>query len=268
MKETFFDPDLEPEDSALPEVNAIPANELDTPAETEPAKETPAAAKRELWGYDIKTLLIGSVALIALLAYAFWPDEPPARALIPETPAPVQQEENPGQGLTSTSEQTDAVALASTEGMTQPGPSLPAAEDIVPGNTETTTSSEAKELKEYSEANRQAIALLNNRVRDSEKRLADIESKLNSLGTRQATAPQKTSSTKTNHRVKSPPAVNNTGLKGWRINTVYPGMAWITHNGSTWSVQPGDQVNGLTIRSIDAEHRIVITSKGVIRQGD
>lgn len=54
MKESYFDPDLEPEDSALPEVNAIPANELDTPSDTAAAKEVPAAAKWGLWVMTLK----------------------------------------------------------------------------------------------------------------------------------------------------------------------------------------------------------------------
>ncbi|HHU4047864.1 TPA: hypothetical protein ACUB6H_003498 [Enterobacter cloacae] len=271
MKESYFDPDLEPEDSALPEVNAIPANELDTPSDTAAAKEVPAAAKWGLWGYDLKTLLLAGAAVIALLAYAFWPDEPPARALIPDSPASAQQEAKTEQDLHTSGKQDEELNSASPDGIPEPMPSRSLAEDPdreLIGLTGSVDNKEVSELKEYGEANRQAITLLNDRVKDSEKRLADIEAKLNTLSTKQALAPQKAPTSTTAHRVKNVSTAGSSGLKGWRINTVYPGMAWITHNGSTWSVQPGDKVNGLTIRSIDAERRIVVTSKGVIRQGD
>ncbi len=271
MKDSFFDPDLEPEASALPEVNAIPANELETQSDTAPAKEAPAAPKWGLWGYDLKTLLLAGAAVIALLAYAFWPDEPPARALIPDSPTPAQQEVKTGKDLNSPGKQDSDLNSAAPDELTEPMPSQSLTEDTdreLIGATGSFDNKKVSELQEYGEANRQAITLLNDRVRDSEKRLADIEAKLNTLSTKQASAPQKGSTTTTAHRVKNVSAAGNSGLKGWRINTVYPGMAWITHNGSTWSVQPGDQVNGLTIRSIDAERRIVVTSKGVIRQGD
>lgn len=100
MKDSFFDPDLEPEDSALPEVNAVPENEREPQSDKATVKEAPAAPKWGLWGYDLKTLLLAGAAVIALLAYAFWPDEPPARALIPDPPSPSQQEVNTGQNLT------------------------------------------------------------------------------------------------------------------------------------------------------------------------
>ncbi len=271
MKDSFFDPDLEPEDSALPEVNAVPENEREPQSDKAPAKEVPAAPKWGLWGYDLKTLLLAGAAVIALLAYAFWPDEPPARALIPDPPSPSQQEVNTGQNLNSPGKQDGELNSATPDELTEPMPSQPLPEDSdreLTGTTGSFDNKKVSELKEYGEANRQAITLLNDRVRDSEKRLADIEAKLNSLSTKQAASPQKGTATTTARRVKNVSAAGSSGLKGWRINTVYPGMAWITHNGSTWSVQPGDQVNGLTIRSIDAERRIVVTSKGVIRQGD
>lgn len=271
MKDSFFDPDLVPEDSALPEVNAVPENEREPQSDKAPAKEAPAAPKWGLWGYDLKTLLLAGAAVIALLAYAFWPDEPPARALIPDASTPAQQEVNTGQELNAPGKQDSDLNSAAPDELTEPMPSQPQPEDTdreLTGTTGSFDNKKVSELKEYGEANRQAITLLNDRVRDSEKRLADIEAKLNSLSTKQASAPQKGTTTTTAHRVKNVSAAGNSGLKGWRINTVYPGMAWITHNGSTWSVQPGDQVNGLTIRSIDAERRIVVTSKGVIRQGD
>ncbi|AZS59253.1 hypothetical protein C5E18_24355 (plasmid) [Pectobacterium parmentieri] len=271
MKESFFEPDLEPEDTVLPEVNTIRTNETETPSDTAPAKEPPAAPKWGLWGYDLKTLLLAGAAVIALLAYAFWPDEPQPQALTPDSPPPAQQEVNIGQGLNLSSKQDDELSSATPDGITEPEPSQSLAENTdraLIGATASVDNKEFRELKEYGEANRQAIKLLNDRIRDSEKRLADLEAKLNTLSTKQASAPQKVSTTTPSHRVKNVSAAANSGLKNWRINTVYPGMAWITHNGSTWSVQPGDQVNGLTIRSIDAERRIVVTSKGVIRQGD
>jgi len=49
------------------------------------------------------------------------------------------------------------------------------------------------------------------------------------------------------------------------LNTVYAGQAWIQDAERTYVVQAGDTVKGITIVSIDARERRVVTSQGVIR---
>ncbi|HBD4359320.1 TPA: hypothetical protein KJK02_005700, partial [Escherichia coli] len=56
-------------------------------------------------------------------------------------------------------------------------------------------------------------------------------------------------------------------LSGVKINSLYPGLAWVTWQGSSWALRPGDQFAGTTILSIDEQKREIVTSAGVIRQG-
>lgn len=122
-----------------------------------------------------------------------------------------------------------------------------------------TETPEAETLRAYSTTNREAITLLNDRTGDVEQRLAGMEGQLKTLATPptpQAQPPEKS------------PALHDTStLQGWKIYALHPGVAWLAFNGSTWAAKKGDVLKGITILSIDTEQRVVITDKGVIRQG-
>lgn len=264
MKDEYFDSDLELEDSVLPKVG--PAEDADTEGMVSlpPAvEETPR--KRQIMGYDLSTLLIAGTALIALTVYAVWPDSPPPQAFIPDNTiqqAPLNHAEPPF--TPPTPEVTD----------TDPPSQMDTADTMPPAVTE----KETDEIRQYGVANREAITTLNGRLSNAERRLALLEDQLRSQQQRApltstATATRSAKATTTPHRVKrtdqSTAVARSTGsVKGWRVHTLYPGMAWITHSGSTWSVRPGDVLQGLTIRSIDIQRRVVVTDKGNIRQED
>ncbi|HHO9701235.1 hypothetical protein [Citrobacter braakii] len=251
MKENYFDSDLEPEEEAS-----------EAPARDEKPKN-----KRQFMGYDLSTLLIAGGVLVALLVYAVWPDEPPQRAFVPDhqaTPVAAPREE-------------DTPAPES-----EPLP-VPAPAPEPPQYTEPVQSAAATvdtlALQQASEANQQGISALGSRVSDAERRLAEIEARMKAMGTG-TTAPAKAASkpvqrttvksTSTHRTATARTGTGNqrsSGIQGWRVHTIYPGMAWITHGGSTWSVQAGDNINGMTIRSINATARTVTTDRGVIRQG-
>ncbi|HGM5420532.1 TPA: hypothetical protein ACKP1J_004972 [Serratia liquefaciens] len=250
MKEDYFDPDLAPDASLLPTDNTTATEELE-PSAPHVSDEKPK--KRQFFGYDLSTLLVAGAALIALTVYAIWPDSPPSRTFVPDEGA--QQVARP-------------VVPASTSEPVSSAAPIPMTTPESPALVVT----DSEEMKQYSAANREAITVLNGRTGNVEQRLAALEAQLHALAAKPVaqppiptTAGKVTPVKKVSH---TPSKVSKpTRVTGWRVNTVYPGMAWITHNGSTWSVQAGDVLQGMTIRSIDTQRRIVVTDKGVIRQG-
>lgn len=264
MKEDYFDKDLDPEETALPVIG--PAEDTDHEATTpSPPEEKEAPRKRQIMGYDLSTLLIAGAALIVLMVYAVWPDSPPPQVFIPDDtvqPTPTEHPEPPAE--IPTPEVTDKDPLSPAD----------MADTVLPSTTEKVTD----EIRQYGVDNREAITALSSRVADVERRLALLEEQLRAKQQHTAatvTAPRTPAakSATTIQRAKRPgqsaSATRSAGsVKGWRIHTLYPGMAWIAHNGSTWSVRPGDVLQGLTIRSIDTERRAVVTDKGTIRQED
>ncbi|MHC5209009.1 hypothetical protein [Pseudomonas chlororaphis] len=53
--------------------------------------------------------------------------------------------------------------------------------------------------------------------------------------------------------------------KGFSLNTIYAGQAWIQDSEQVYVVQVGDHVGDMQIQSIDPKGRQVLTTKGVIR---
>ncbi|EKS7814703.1 hypothetical protein [Edwardsiella piscicida] len=253
MKENYFDSDLEPEASPLPELHPEPETEK---SETQ-TKDNDQKAKRQFMGYDLSTLLIAGSVLVAMLAYAVWPDEPPTHAFIPDhqaAPAPV------------------APTVVEEAPAPEPEP-LQLAEPVQPAAPPV----DAQALQQVSEASKQGINALNSRVSEVERRLTVLEARIKAV---EASPPPhasaanqpakraavKSTTTRRTSTVRTGTvSQRSTGVQGWRVHTIYPGMAWITHGGSTWSVQAGDTLNGMSIRSINATTRTVTTDRGVIR---
>jgi hypothetical protein len=253
MKEKYFDSDLEPGASPLPELQPEPEAEK---AET-PTKDNDQKARRQFMGYDLSTLLIAGGVLVAMLVYAVWPDEPPPRAFVPD-------------------HQTAPATAPVVEEVPAPEPEPPQpAEPVQP----VAPPVDAQALQQVSEASQQGINALNGRVSEAERRLTALEARMKAAGTgtpapARAVSPPakraavKSTTTRRTSTVRTGAASQrSTGVQGWRVHTIYPGMAWITHGGSTWSVQAGDTLNGMSIRSINATARTVTTDRGVIRQG-
>ncbi|WP_435956126.1 hypothetical protein [Dryocola sp. BD626] len=116
---------------------------------------------------------------------------------------------------------------------------------------------------------------LSGRQDNSDKRIDALEARIKALEQmpRPPVSPAAPVRKATPHKsvARSTPARTTTahrsGVTGWRINSVYPGMAWLSDGKSTWAVYPGDTLNGMRIDAIDATRREVRTSRGVIRQG-
>ncbi|CAM3453505.1 hypothetical protein ACU75N_003969 [Yersinia enterocolitica] len=117
-----------------------------------------------------------------------------------------------------------------------------------------------EELRVYGENNREGIKALDQRLRLLEQQVAYLAQRpspasVSTMTTASAVAP------KASHRTAS----KNSGLRGASINSLYPGLAWVTYQGSTWALQPGDRIGHATVQRIDTQNREVITTAGVIR---
>lgn len=119
-------------------------------------------------------------------------------------------------------------------------------------------------LRIHGEKNREGLTAL-------ARRLDTLESRINALQKQTVPVPATTVSSPqppaSPVRKPTRTARHPRPLSGVKINSLYPGLAWVTWQGSSWALRPGDQFAGTTILSIDEQKREIVTSAGVIRQG-
>ncbi|WP_438429939.1 conjugal transfer protein TraP [Escherichia coli] len=118
-------------------------------------------------------------------------------------------------------------------------------------------------LRIHSEKTREGLTALARRLDTLESRISELQKHTVPAPAATAPSPQPTTPTR-----KAPRAGRNASpLSGVKIDSLYPGLAWVTWQGSSWALRPGDQFAGTTILSIDEQKREIVTSAGVIRQG-
>ncbi|EHC2080165.1 conjugal transfer protein TraP [Escherichia coli] len=119
-------------------------------------------------------------------------------------------------------------------------------------------------LRIHGEKTREGLTALARRLDTLESRINELQKHTVSVPTATAPSPQPTTTTTR----KAPRTARSASpLSGVKINSLYPGLAWVTWQGSSWALRPGDQFAGTTILSIDEQKREIVTSAGVIRQG-
>ncbi|PSY62325.1 conjugal transfer protein TraP [Escherichia coli] len=119
-------------------------------------------------------------------------------------------------------------------------------------------------LRIHGEKTREGLTALARRLDTLESRINELQK--HTVPAPAATAPSPQPTTTTTR--KAPRAGRNASqLSGVKIDSLYPGLAWVTWQGSSWALRPGDQFAGTTILSIDEQKREIVTSAGVIRQG-
>ncbi|EFN4301114.1 hypothetical protein FQJ10_19850 [Escherichia coli] len=119
-------------------------------------------------------------------------------------------------------------------------------------------------LRIHGEKTREGLTALARRLDTLESRISELQKHTVPVPTATAPSPQPTTTTTR----KSPRTARSASpLSGVKINSLYPGLAWVTWQGSSWALRPGDQFAGTTILSIDEQKREIVTSAGVIRQG-
>ncbi|EEY4101747.1 hypothetical protein EQJ94_26805, partial [Escherichia coli] len=119
-------------------------------------------------------------------------------------------------------------------------------------------------LRIHGEKTREGLTALARRLDTLESRINELQKHTVPVPTATAPSPQPTTTTAR----KAPRTARSANpLSGVKINSLYPGLAWVTWQGSSWALRPGDQFAGTTILSIDEQKREIVTSAGVIRQG-
>lgn len=289
----FFDPDLEPELNmpVIPPVtDASATKETDTPTEDDPdidideeeeeetdngdvaghtPRTTPEKKSLELLGWGWKAW-VGFIAIfIAGVAWLVWPEQAtvtPAGAQLVDTAAPASAPP----ASPDTPPQNDKLAESATPPVPPPAPD---SDTVTPVMT-----AQMAAQQQLGQRNQTDIAALTQRIAVLAQQVNTLEARMAAGATqcapvtastvkhvsppaKHAVAPVKKA--RPVHRAAQP--VTHRTTAGWHINTLYPGMAWLSHGDSTWAVRPGDTLQGLHITAIDIEHRRVITDHGVIR---
>lgn len=130
---------------------------------------------------------------------------------------------------------------------------------------------QVREGREFEAANREAITRLSDTVRAQTKALAVLQQQLDGV------AQENVRLGKLVTVLAVRPVADGTGrassgrkgtrsaLAGMRLESLQDGMAWISWQGRTWAVEPGDSLGSVTVRDIDTSGRSVMTSAGVLR---
>lgn len=127
-----------------------------------------------------------------------------------------------------------------------------------------------REGREFEAANREAITRLSDTVRAQTKALATLQQQFDGLAKENARLGNLVTVLAVRPDAESGPASSGrksprSALSGMRLESVQNGMAWVSWQGRTWAVQPGDSLGGVTVREVNAADRSVTTSAGVLR---
>lgn len=209
----------------------------------------PPAEKRPLW--DQPKVQLAALAVFAVVGLAW-----KLSASAPATPAPPH----------FASTVTPAVApppAAVTEsapvssGDTRDAPPTSLADDL---------SRALNAQQVYSEKTREGLTALAQRLAAVEQRLSAMQTPHPPAVTPPVPAPVTlpAATAVTSPRAPSRARVTWSGQQA-QINSLYPGLAWVTWRGSSWALRPGDRFAGATVLRIDERQREVVTSSGVIR---
>ncbi|HAL2128017.1 TPA: conjugal transfer protein TraP [Escherichia coli] len=160
--------------------------------------------------------------------------------------------------------------FVSQEEITQTGEAAPPepvrplpAEQPLPDDETDALNDTLAALRIHGEKTREGLTALARRLDTLESRISELQKHTVPAPAATAPSPQPTPPTR-----KAPRAGRNASpLSGVKIDSLYPGLAWVTWQGSSWALRPGDQFAGTTILSIDEQKREIVTSAGVIRQG-
>lgn len=244
-------------------------NEFDPlPAQTAPA--TPAAPSRVkpeqgfltrpvLLGYSLPWLAGLSLMFGVVAWYLFWPSTSSQDAS--------QRAFGQDAGL-EVVHPSAAPAPLQTGGLSVPaGPAgTAAAGGSVPDDVMTLI----RDGREFETANREAITRLSDTVRAQTKALAALQQQVDGIAKENA----RLGNLVTVLAVRPAPEpaghaagrkVTRSALAGMRLESLQEGMAWVSWQGRTWAVEPGDSLGGVTVQAVNASDRSVTTSAGVLR---
>jgi hypothetical protein len=228
-----FFPELAPE---------VPNTARVSQASAQPSNKGASTHKVTSWHRHLKPAYVLSAAIVLALVWAVWPlmfkDTPFGASSIPQNSTARKYFAEPsGQGY-NLADKTARIAP-----------------------TEDATAALAASAAKAAE--------LQNQVSDLQAQLAAVQANpptcvaamLPAPSTNIAPACQPSATQARRHRNVKTRRV----LSQYRVNTLYPGQAWIEHEQRSWVVEPGAMVNDLRVLRIDMATRTVVTTQGDIR---
>jgi len=115
-------------------------------------------------------------------------------------------------------------------------------------------------LRSWTANNREGLKALDARLRALESQIATLQAQR---------VPPAVKAQPVTHaaprRNASPRHRSSSALKGAKVLSIYPGLAWVRWKGSTWALHPGDTLGTATVTAVDTAKREVVTTAGVLR---
>lgn len=240
--------------------------------EPKPADSTPAApaapppaahgqgilTRPVFLGYSLPWLAGIFLALGATAFYLFWPASTSTDA--------GQRAFGQDAGLMAVQTPAAAPAVPQTGGLSVPATVSAAGSGGVPEDVMALV----REGREFEAANREAITRLSDTVRAQTKALAALQQQLSGVVQENARLGNLVTVLAVRPAADAPGQAavrkgTRSALAGLRLESLQDGMAWVSWQGRTYAVQPGDSLGGVTVRDINAAERSVATSAGVLR---
>ncbi|ECD9517179.1 hypothetical protein FNN87_22520 [Salmonella enterica subsp. diarizonae] len=227
----------------------------------EPVVSSGKSTKRPLW--DQPKVQIAALALLAILGLTWKMSgsstpgaTPPKFATTeqPGSPQPLRVDAQPVQEPVSEPEYAPPV-------QTVPVKQTPSETDSLAGEVSRALNSQ----QVYSEKTREGLTALSGRLDRVEQQISELQSQRQSLPSpvrQTVVTPVKPDPVPKTRKTSSGRSWSGHNA---RINSLYPGLAWVTWKGSSWALRPGDRFAGATVLRIDESRREVVTSSGVIR---
>lgn len=127
------------------------------------------------------------------------------------------------------------------------------------------------EGRAFETANREAIMRLSDTVRAQSTALATMQVSLDRIASENRGLADRLAALGARRALPSTAratvgkTARRTPLSGMRLESVQDGMAWVSWQGQTWAVQPGDRLGTVTVSGVNVAERSVTTSAGVLR---
>lgn len=127
-------------------------------------------------------------------------------------------------------------------------------------------------VRTYAEVNRSAIQRLADTVKAQsaaqqvlQQKLDEAQAQNSLLSARLSFLEGRPGAMTTTQRVSKPATKARSPLADMHVQALQNGMAWVYWQDKTWAVKAGDQLGQVTVNSIDAQAREVLTSAGTLK---
>nr|WP_140422218.1 hypothetical protein [Pseudomonas sp. A46] len=255
---------------------------LSADVDQRPSKENKPSGMKDL---IVKGVLCAAVVVGGVLI--FMPDL--LRGSGPARPSTLQTTFSPAEAMKSASEHA-AEASHSTvdtrsDGHNVPNSDVDALLGTVPNPLESVSAARSATASQppavevdLSEDRKQLLAMISElkaTAADSNSRLALLEAAVLSnqrrleeaikVGSAPASSKKDVTPLYKRYRQGSNRGLSSAVLHEYKLNTIYPGMAWVQKSGEVYLIQVGDRIGDANVIGIDVAGRVVRTNRGMIR---